>query len=92
MLLLFPGILTSCTQSNTSVAIGMTPNCSARYELTPCLILSFKGSILKLYPPEARKKIVYIFKDIFLNKGRYFRLNHKPRHSFVDKFMQNKRI
>ena len=30
----FHRILTSCAKSNTRVAVGMTPNCSARYELT----------------------------------------------------------
>ena len=30
----FHGILSSYAKSNTSVAMGITPNCSARYELT----------------------------------------------------------
>ena len=34
VLLIFHSILTSYAKSNTRVAIGMTPNCSERYELT----------------------------------------------------------
>ena len=30
--------------------------------------------------------------DIFWNNGRCVQLNYKPRYSFVDKSMQNKRI
>ena len=33
ILLLFRNILTSCAKSNTRVAMGMTPSCSAQYEL-----------------------------------------------------------
>ena len=37
ILLLFHSILTSSARSNTRVAMGMTPNYSARYELTFCI-------------------------------------------------------
>ena len=34
ILIHFHSVLISCAKSNTRIAMGMTPNCSARYEIT----------------------------------------------------------
>ena len=50
MLQFFHRILTSCAKSNTRIAMGMTPNCSARPELTfpvPFYLLNNNSKIFK---------------------------------------------